>query len=79
MTVEESGRIGEFWGHGEICMVFLMAQISMDEAQDSQVCPTCFLLIARKKMSLYNEDFYCYHPKQIIAKMDHYDIPSYLV
>lgn len=79
MTIEVSERIGELWGHGELYMVFLMAQMSMDEAQDSKVCPTDFLLIAKKKMSLYNEDFYCYHPNQIIANMDHYDIPSYLV
>lgn len=67
-------KVGELWGHHP-CIVFLMAQTSLDRVQDARD----FLLIAKEKMSFYNEEFYCYQPNQVIARMGKYDITSRLV
>lgn len=65
-------------GH-HLCILFLLAQMSMDRERDSKVCLLYFSLIAKKNMYFYNEELRYYYLNQMIANMGPSDTMSHLV
>lgn len=71
---EDKGALGH-----HLCILFLLAQMSMDREWDSKLCLLDFSLIAKKKMYFYNVELRYYYLNQMIANMGPSDTLSHLV